>query len=97
MPVGLPFGLERARRRPCERPRCRVAPSRSTSKRSFRQSIGSEDVEVGDPVQAAVDLRRALFAAVDPAAVLLAEPLVDIRQVDQVLVVEAGEDRSRSR
>src|SRR4030095_3506107 len=52
---------------------------------------GDRDEEVGERVPDAVDLRGAL-RGLEPAAILLAEAVGDVRESDEVAIVLAGED-----
>ena len=90
MPVGLPFGL---RVRAATRASSHV--SGGFSPFAVEQVLPPEhreqDVVHRDAVDAALDL-DGRFRRGDPAPVLLAELIVDVRHVDQRLVVEPGED-----
>src|SRR5256884_622751 len=55
------------------------------------QEDGDGDEEVGHRVPRAADLTGAL-GGLQPAAVLLAQPIGDVGQVDQITVVLTGED-----
>ena len=86
----MPLGLELPRGFPEIVPGLRLAhPDRGEE--VLAPQNGDRDEEVGNRVPDAVDLRRAL-RGLEPAAVLFAEALGDIREIDEVTIVLAGED-----